>query len=309
MRRSVVWRAKDPFKVLGLARTASKAEVKSKYRELAKKLHPDNAEHGDNAQMEEVNRAYNLLLKEGAFERLHLKSDSSSSSSFANAKSARNTSTHGTAHPFGSDVTQESVLSKISALDPETERVNPDGGFLYQNRDTGEWMNLERPLTRAHQPRYASFGQKGENSFFSEMKQKAMEREEADLKKSRLDRIYARFSDHANTPFRNKYVFAGAMIVYAYVLYQALVKARAKFARDETKMEFYGQVRESRQELLQQASGQTAVVDTATAAAAILFLVAASKKCPEDGPEVPPTPDHFNITPPARFFEVIAGGG
>ena len=33
---------RDPYEVLGLPRNATKDQVKTKYRELAKKYHPDN---------------------------------------------------------------------------------------------------------------------------------------------------------------------------------------------------------------------------------------------------------------------------
>ena len=33
---------RDPYEVLGLPRNATKEQVKAKYRELAKKYHPDN---------------------------------------------------------------------------------------------------------------------------------------------------------------------------------------------------------------------------------------------------------------------------
>jgi curved DNA-binding protein CbpA len=34
---------RDPYEVLGLAKSASAAEVKSTYRKLAKKFHPDQS--------------------------------------------------------------------------------------------------------------------------------------------------------------------------------------------------------------------------------------------------------------------------
>ena len=55
--------AGDPYKVLGIARTATPAEMKSAYRKLAKKLHPD-LHPGDKAielRFKEVSAAYDLL--------------------------------------------------------------------------------------------------------------------------------------------------------------------------------------------------------------------------------------------------------
>jgi DnaJ-class molecular chaperone len=54
---------RDPYQVLGVAKTASAEEIKKKYRQLAKKLHPDlnpgNAETA--AKFKDVSAAYDLL--------------------------------------------------------------------------------------------------------------------------------------------------------------------------------------------------------------------------------------------------------
>lgn len=50
----------DPYETLGVARTASRDEIKRAYRKGAKKAHPDRA-GGSNAKMSELNRAYALL--------------------------------------------------------------------------------------------------------------------------------------------------------------------------------------------------------------------------------------------------------
>jgi len=52
----------DYYKVLGIPRTATHEEIKTKYRELAKKLHPDKS-RGEKAAdvMAEINKAYEVL--------------------------------------------------------------------------------------------------------------------------------------------------------------------------------------------------------------------------------------------------------
>ena len=52
---------RDYYEVLGVSKTASKDEIKSAYRKLAKKYHPDNKETGDEAKFKEVQEAYDIL--------------------------------------------------------------------------------------------------------------------------------------------------------------------------------------------------------------------------------------------------------
>ncbi len=62
---------KDPYKVLGVSRTATDDEIKKAYRELAKKYHPDNYVNNPLSdlvaeKMKEINEAYDLIQKERA---------------------------------------------------------------------------------------------------------------------------------------------------------------------------------------------------------------------------------------------------
>ena len=54
---------KDPFKVLGLPDSASDAEVKSAYRKLALKNHPDSG--GEHNRFLEIKDAYDLIMEPG----------------------------------------------------------------------------------------------------------------------------------------------------------------------------------------------------------------------------------------------------
>jgi DnaJ-class molecular chaperone len=65
---------RDPYQVLGVSKGASEAEVKSAYRKLAKKLHPDANKHDPKAatRFAEINAAYEIVGdgdKRKAFDR------------------------------------------------------------------------------------------------------------------------------------------------------------------------------------------------------------------------------------------------
>ena len=52
---------RDLYEVLGVNKNASKDEIKSAYRKLAKKYHPDNKETGNEVKFKEIQEAYDIL--------------------------------------------------------------------------------------------------------------------------------------------------------------------------------------------------------------------------------------------------------
>ncbi|MFN4357803.1 DnaJ C-terminal domain-containing protein [Sphingopyxis alaskensis] len=70
----------DPYSTLGVAKTASEAEIKSAYRKLAKELHPDKNKDNPKAseRFSDVTKAYDLLsdkAKRAQFDRGEIDAD------------------------------------------------------------------------------------------------------------------------------------------------------------------------------------------------------------------------------------------
>ena len=79
---------KDPYKVLSVDRTATDDEIKSAYRELAKKYHPDNyvgSPLADLAQekMKEINEAYDKINRQRQQEKERMENGFGDDGSFS----------------------------------------------------------------------------------------------------------------------------------------------------------------------------------------------------------------------------------
>ncbi|MEQ8410456.1 MAG: DnaJ C-terminal domain-containing protein [Erythrobacter sp.] len=78
----------DPYRTLGVARTASEKEIKSAYRKLAKEFHPDRNKDNPKAaeKFSDVSRAYDLLSdkdKRARFDRGEIDADGNPLNPFA----------------------------------------------------------------------------------------------------------------------------------------------------------------------------------------------------------------------------------
>ncbi|KEG15628.1 putative DNA-J protein [Trypanosoma grayi] len=310
MRRSLWLRVKDPFTVLGLTRSASKAEVKTRYRELARLHHPD-AGTGDSAKMEQINKAYNLLLKEGVYERLRLKpagakarDDPRRPNPFSQDQQGEQEKKRGGAEE---EVLTDEEVAKVSALDPATERVVPGGKYMYQSRDDGSWVELDRPLVHAHQPRYASFAAQAEMS--AELRRRSMEREREENAKTLFQRTVDRMSDSADLPTRNPTLLRLYFVLAGVVFYLMYQRAFMWGKHRRGRASFYSTVEQQRQELLSVYEEHRDGLEASVAAAAVVFLAASEHKQEAD-PIVPPTPEKYfkGVQPPREHFHVVSGG-
>lgn len=348
--------AKDPFQVLELSRSASKAEVKSKYREMAKLYHPDSP-NGDTKRMEEINRAYNLLLKEGAYERFHLKPGARESAArqrtsaprpFGGSSSANTSAADDDAdldgqfttnpagpsgiygerrhpRPFADESAasplEDAMFAKLVGLDASTERVTPEGKYMYQNTDTGEYVTLDKPLLKAKQTRYGVHEEVKESArklreqyekqqmssraLWEELSKKSADTEKREEAKTWIDRLMVRFEESGSLVTRNKAVFVIVCLVFLYRFYCDYMDSRPSKHRGEQRASFYGAKGIERQVIEEQYMANAENFNTATAAAAIIFLSAASKKSLDD-PVVGSEMDEYNYSLPRRFNRVIS---
>ncbi|MGI5894394.1 MAG: J domain-containing protein [Candidatus Merdivicinus sp.] len=133
----------DPYKVLGISPNASEEEVKSAYRQLVKKYHPDNYADSPladlaNEKMQEVNEAYDMVIN-----RLRAGGQSSQSNA-GNSSSAGYSSASG----YGGQQAGyggSSHLGDIRRLIQQNRLVEAEellDGMPVRNRD-GEWYFLK----------------------------------------------------------------------------------------------------------------------------------------------------------------------
>lgn len=322
VRCTPLFKSKSAFDILGVRSNATKVQIKSAYRQLAKRYHPD-AEGGDAKQMEEINQAYKFLLKEGGYEQLHQRREE-----------GRGGARKAPVYPFspesedreggsrGPKPMTDEEMKKWSALDPTTERRTPEGKYIYQSRDDGSWVEVDRPLIRADQPRYASFFAHAD--MIKEMRRRQMMQEKENNEKSSFQRNMDKLADSADLPSRNphflRFYFVALMVVF-YMMYK---RTFARPGHQRKRSLFYMDVENKREELLQLYTTHSFLVEDLTAAAAIVLLAASRKKLlstklervledekeeEETFPAVTrPVLVYDAIHPPPSHFHVHAGG-
>jgi curved DNA-binding protein CbpA len=278
----------EPFAMLGLRSSASREDVKKAYRELAKQHHPDSGS-GDATKMEAVNRAYNLLIKENAYDDLHVP-----------ARPGEEELPPGAVDP---EDFQRIIFDKqrLANLDPKTERVTPDGKFMYADRDTGEWTTVERPIARPEQPRYASHGKfRRDTDLFGEIKKKQKLYEDSERKKTRFQKyVTERYSE--SMPFDHPVLVCIAIVIYMVSMYFIYQRALSKRDTLHTRWDYYGELREHRLKVRDVYPVFQNECDVIAAAAVLVYLAAADKTSPE-APEQPAEVSDLHSKAPFHLY-------
>ena len=277
----------DPFATLELKPTASREEVKKAYRDLAKKYHPDSG-NGDAAKMEAVNRSYNLLIKENAYDDLHQSAPDPSETPVGAA---------------GPDDFQRVIFDKtrLANLDSKTERITAEGKFMYADRDTGEWVTLDRPLSRPEQPRYASHGKfRRDTDLFNEIKKRQQAQDDLAKKKTRFQKYVVEKTSHS-LPYNNPYLIVVAIAIYVVSMYFVYQRALSKRNILFDRWDYYSEIRDHRFKVRDVYPVFQNECDTVAAAAAIVFLAASEKTAP-DAPIQPALPTDLQAKAPNHYY-------
>ncbi len=115
----------DPYEVLGINSSASDEEIKSAYKNLVKKYHPDKYRNNPLAdlaeqKMQEINEAYDILMKSGRSSASQYGQDSYNSASYdRNRQSNPTYKTIRIAIDRGDLVSAENLLLGLSKRDAE----------------------------------------------------------------------------------------------------------------------------------------------------------------------------------------------
>jgi hypothetical protein len=278
------WLRNNPFTVLQLSPSATREEVKLKYRELAKKHHPDNP-GGDRRVMEQLNKAYNTLIKEGGYDKLHV--------------------------PKGASSDARDFYANLSKLDLDTERATPTGGFTYRNSESGRWQTVDEPL-KNNKPRYATYGHEQyrrevdlaadirQRSMDSEIKKQTEEKAKPWIQRSVLEPLFGSW-----LPDRPTFLILSSLLYFTALLISYFKGAEFQMKWD-AKLYLYGGLRARRAKVdevypyFKDEMHATAVIAAAT------YLAACAGKSLDD-PVVPPRPNPLLADPTPEFYKVMCG--
>lgn len=290
----------DPFATLGVVpATATRESVKQRYRELAMKYHPDSGTSADADKMEAINRAYNMLVKEGMVDQVR-------ASSTGGGSSGTNDAGDGSNVEFDEQFEEDPEV--VAKLDPGTERISEDGShFLYLNRETNVWVRRRRPLTKPRQPRYSTFASHKQDpvdhvDLHDDIRRRSLSLQVTEENRTKHQKFIRHFREMI--PFDHPVFVFIAMLVYIYTFYLLWHRIMDKKYLFDDKREFYFDKRTQRQMIAE--AFETFEPESLLAAdAAMLVFAAAALKTRPDDPVVPPTPSEATAKVPYYYYHLM----
>ena len=248
----------DPFATLGVSpSTATRDSVKQKYRELAMKYHPDSGTSANSEKMESINRAYNMLIKEGMVDQVRSSSSASAAKSTSDFSTNFNNNNSNYSDAAYDQDTPDDDPEVVAKLDPGTERISDDGSqFLYLNRETNQWVRRRRPISRPQQARYTTFSQQKTEpqehvvDLHHDIRRRAMSMQVSEESRTRSFKFVRHFRDQI--PFDHPVLVALWIVIFMYTTYLLWHRIQDKKYLFDDKREFYYDKRFQR-EMVEQA--------------------------------------------------------
>ncbi len=267
------------------------------------KFHPDSGTNADTDKMESINRAYNLLVKQGMVDQLRAGNAAAAAAAAAASEDLKSATRAGggpgvvdTGDEFDDDPAQ------AATLDPATERISEDGShFVYLCRETNRWVHRRTPLTKPRQPRYGTFHQEKQNlDLHDEIRKRQMEQQRREEEKTAMARRTDRWVED-NMPFNNKILIVLSLLVYAWWFFLTYHRMLGKKNVWDDRRDFFYNKRGHKQ-VVQDAYEELEPECNLAAEAAVLIFLAAALKTKATDPIQPPTETELAHRNPYHWY-------